>query len=143
MRGTFALSDIPPAEMSRRSTPCSYKTAASLHESCTVHEGSLGNDSSNQSVPEILEGEEIGRVHQQEFRLGTEQNSPEEQGHVLWNDLSDIIDNFDRKPDAVFKASSVLVRPLVCERAHKLVDQVPVRSVDLDQIDSRLECSLD
>lgn len=66
--------------------------------------------------------------------------SPEEQRHGIRNRRPNSIDNLQRQTNPVLKASSILVRPLIHCRADELVQQVPMRVMDLNDVESSFEC---
>ena len=51
---------------------------------------------------------------------------------------ADGVNDFERQPGAVFEAAAVVVGALVGERREKLVEQVAVGGVDLDEVEAGL-----
>lgn len=52
------------------------------------------------------------------------------------NGLHDGIDHFEREPASVLDRPAILIGPLVTGILEELVDQIPMRTVDLDAIES-------
>ena len=63
---------------------------------------------------------------------------PVRDGEVVADRLADGPDDRERHTQAVFQASPVGVLPMVRQRGHELADQVAVRAVDLQHVETGL-----
>ena len=122
---------FPPDEMSKKSTPCSYRMGASLHVSADFQEGS--SLSSNHSVADILLQNSPESWNAETLNRGGG-NLPQEERHVFGDDRPDSIDDFKCQPDTVFEATTILVCTVVADRAEERMQQVSVGVVDLNDV---------
>ena len=59
------------------------------------------------------------------------------QGNGFGHRAADVFNDLHRKANAIIKTSAVMVFSMIGQRRHELMEQVAVRGVDFDDIDTR------
>lgn len=104
----------------------------------------LGGEHALRAVQRVHTGllEHLGhddRLRQLNAALDVVAGVEAEQDRVVRADGgADSVDDLEREAHTVFQRAAVLVRALVGERGHELVDQVAVRTVDLHAVKAAL-----